>query len=126
MVAFDPAESAAENVEAMRAAATEVRTGAVTRASATTAVGGVAVEEGDFLGLVGDEIVASGQVLDVVAREVLERLLAGEAALLTILVGEEAPDLDGLRGELAAAHPGLEISVEVGGQPHYPLLLAVE
>jgi hypothetical protein len=34
--------------------------------------------------------------------------------------------VDGLRQELAEAHPGLEIDVHEGGQPHYPLLFAAE
>ncbi len=126
MVAFDAARSAEENAEEMRSASTSVRAGAVTRASRTTLLGGLAVEEGDFLGLVDGEAVASGPRLDAVARQVVERLVPADADVLTILVGDGAPDVAALREELEAAHPGLEIDVHEGGQPHYPLLFSAE
>ena len=45
---------------------------------------------------------------------------------LTLVTGRDAPPLNGLVGELAERHPGLEIDVQEGGQPHYPLLLSAE
>jgi hypothetical protein len=110
----------------MRAAAAAVRTGCLTRASRTAVLGDVAVQEGDFLGLVEGEAVASGRAADAVTREVLARLGLGQADVLTILVGEGAPDVAPLRAEVEAAHPDLEVDVQEGGQPHYPLLFAVE
>jgi uncharacterized protein len=126
MVAFAPGRSADENAEEMRAAAAAVRAGAVTRASRTTTLGGVAVEEGAYLGLVNGEAVASGPVLDAVARQVVERLHVDDADVLTVLLGDEQPDVTALREELQAAHPSLEIEVHEGGQPHYPLLFSAE
>jgi uncharacterized protein len=57
---------------------------------------------------------------------VLERLLEEPRAVLTVLTGEEAPPLDGLRDWLESEHPDVELDVEEGGQPHYPLLLSAE
>ena len=126
LVAFDPARPAAENAEAMTAAAAGVRAGAVTRASRTTALGGLAVEEGQFLGLVEEEPVSAGPVLETVAREVIERLVGEGVDVLTVLVGDGVASADGLVDEVREAHPELEVEVHEGGQPHYPLLLAAE
>jgi DAK2 domain fusion protein YloV len=126
MVAFDPARPADENAAEMGEATAAVRSGGVTRASRSTALGGLAVEQGEFLGVVAGEAVACGPVLDVVAREVVERLVAGSADVLTVLVGADLVDVSKLQAEIAAAHPELEIEVQQGGQPHYPLLFAVE
>jgi DAK2 domain fusion protein YloV len=126
MVAFDAARGAEENAEEMRSAALAVRAGAVTRASRTTVLGDVPVEQGDFLGLVDGEAVASGPLVDAVAREVVERLVSADADVLTILLGDESPDVSALRDELGSAYPELEIEVHEGGQPHYPLLFAAE
>ena len=126
LIAFDQEKPAEENAAEMSAAAAAVRAGAVARASRSTLVGGLAIEQGAFVGLLDGEPVATGPVLDQVAREVVERLLDGGAGVLTILVGEDAADVDVLRAEVAAGHPGLEIDVHPGGQPHYPLLLAAE
>jgi dihydroxyacetone kinase-like predicted kinase len=61
-----------------------------------------------------------------VARAVVERLLDGNAEVLTILLGEEATEADALADAIRTAHPELEIEVHDGGQPHYPLLFAAE
>jgi hypothetical protein len=110
----------------MAEAADCVRAGAVARASRSAAVDGVQVEEGEFLGLVDGAAVAAAATPEEVARTVLARLLEPGADVLTILLGDAAPGIDGLRAELAASHPELEIDVHEGGQPHYPLLFAAE
>jgi len=126
MVAFDPNRSAEENVAEMEAAAAGVRSGAVTRASRDAVVGELAVEEGQFLGLLEGEPVAAGPVLQPVAREILEQLLEQGADVLTILAGENAEGLDDLVAFVQEQHPELEVEVHDGGQPHYPLLFGAE
>ena len=126
MVAFDRAASAEENAREMDSAANAVRAGAVTRASRSTVMGGLEIEEGQFLGLVDGDPVTSGPALEPVAREVVERLLVETADILTILLGDGLADADALRSEIEAAHPDVEIEVHEGGQPHYPLLFSVE
>jgi uncharacterized protein len=126
MVAYRPDASAEELATAMEAAARGVRAGAVTRASRSTQLGALTVEEGNFLGLVDGEAVATGAALEAVARDVVERLLDGGSDVLTVLLGAEAQPFDALREELEAAHPDLEVEVHEGGQPHYPLLFSAE
>jgi len=110
----------------MEEAAAGVRAGSVTRASRDAVVDGLAVEEGQFLGLLDGDPVVAGPVLQPVARDVLERLLDGGADVLTILVGESAESVDDLVAYLREEHPELEVEVHEGGQPHYPLLFAAE
>ncbi len=110
----------------MAEAAGRVRAGAVTRASRSTTVDDVAVEEGQFLGLVDGRAVAAGGELDGVADEVVARLLAEPADVLTVLLGEGAPDTDGLAARIGESHPDIELEVVDGGQPHYPLLFGAE
>jgi dihydroxyacetone kinase-like predicted kinase len=126
MVSFEPGRTAEENAAEMEQAAAGVRAGAVTRASRTTTLGGLEVEEGQFLGLVDGEPVASGPALEPVAREVVERLLGDMTDVLTVLVGEESEGVETLTAAVRDAHPDLEIEVHDGGQPHYPLLFSAE
>jgi uncharacterized protein len=126
MVAFDGLRTAEENAAEMEAAASLVRAGAVMRASRSTVMDGLAIEPGQFLGLIDGEVVARGARLDAVAREVVERLLFDGSDVLTILLGEDVTATDNLREEIEAAHPELEVEVHEGGQPHYPLLVSVE
>jgi DAK2 domain fusion protein YloV len=126
MVAFDPDASAGENAEAMEEALETVATGAVTVASRDVELNGLAVRSGSFLGLADGEPVAGGDSFDDVAAEVVELLLAGPREVLTLLTGEDEPQLDALLARIGAAHPQLELEVHAGGQAHYPLLLSAE
>jgi uncharacterized protein len=126
LVAFHADRSADENAAAMHEALAGVATGEVTVASRDASSDGVAVREGEYLGLLDGTTIAAGASFDEVAREVLDRLLAEPRDVLTLLHGEGAPPLNGLIDELGAQHPELELDVHEGGQPHYPLLLSAE
>jgi fatty acid kinase len=126
MVAFDGARGAAENAVEMREAVAAVAAGEVTIASRDVSLNGVAIRKGEWLGLADGEPVAGGTSFDEVAEAVVERLLAEPRELLTLLTGSDRPELDGFLARLAERHPSLEIDVEDGGQPHYPLLLSAE
>jgi dihydroxyacetone kinase-like predicted kinase len=110
----------------MREALAGVAAGEVTVASRDASPNGVAVREGEYLALLEGAAVASGPAFDEVVRALLARLLAEPRDVLTVLRGEEAPELNGLLDELTAEHPELELDVHEGGQPHYPLLLSAE
>jgi len=110
----------------MLARSPSVRSGAVTRASRDAVIGDLAVQEGQFLGLLEGEPVTAGPLLQPVAREVLERLLEPDADVLMILAGENADGVDDLVAFVQEQHSELEIEVHDGGQPHYPLLFAAE
>jgi hypothetical protein len=126
LVAYDPTRSAEANMAEIFDALEAVATGAVTLASRDAELNGVSVRKGAWLGLVEGDAVAAGQDFDEVARTVLERLLEEPRGVVTFLTGEEAPPLDALRSYLEGHHPDLEVEIQEGGQPHYPLLLSAE
>jgi dihydroxyacetone kinase-like predicted kinase len=126
MVAFDGQRGATENAAEMREAVSAVDTGEVTIASRDVLLNGLAIHEGEWLGLLEGEPVAGGRSFDAVAGAVVDRLLERPRDLLTLLVGEDREPLDGLLARIAAAHPDVDVDVQQGGQPHYHLLLSAE
>ena len=126
MVAFDGSRGALENVEAMREAVDAIADGEVTISSRDVELDGLALRKGEWLGLAEGKAVAAGAGFDDVAYAVVEQLLAEPRGLLTVLVGEDEPPLDGLLERIANAYPELEVDVQQGGQPHYHLLLSAE
>ena len=126
LVAFNPELSAEQNEATMVEAAARVATGAVTTASRDVQLNGRPVKAGEYLGLLGDEPVTGGADFEPVARAILERLLAEPRELITLLTGEEQPDLSQLLTDLELSNPDLEIEVHEGGQPLYPLLVSAE
>ena len=126
IVRYLPTLPAAENEVAMLEALRQVATGEVTIASRDVELDGVPVRKGAYLGLADGTVVASSASFDEVAQAVVERLLSNGAEVLTLLTGDTEPQLDGLLRHLEEHHPGVELDVHPGGQPHYPLLLSAE
>jgi hypothetical protein len=126
MLAFDPDRQAEENAAAMKAVLDEVKTGEVTIASRDVDMNGVSVRKGAWLGLAEGKAVAGGSDFDDVAAAVAERLLEEPRSVMTLLTGADEPELDDLLERIQERHPDLELDVQAGGQPHYPLLLSAE
>jgi dihydroxyacetone kinase-like predicted kinase len=110
----------------MRRAVEAVKTGEVTIASRDVEMNGLSIRKGDWLGLAGGDPVAGGSDFDDVTHAVVERLLSEPRDLLTLLVGKDGVELEGLLARLAAEHPKVDVDVQEGGQPHYHLLLSAE
>lgn len=125
LAVHDPSRRFDDDVLAMRRAAEAMRVGRLRFAGGEGAGGGRA---GEVLGLVEEEVVASGTDPATVARRVLDRLLDGGGELVTLVVGEDAPDgLAALLQEwLRRERPDAELVVCEGGRPDCPLLIGVE
>jgi dihydroxyacetone kinase-like predicted kinase len=126
MIRYLPGNAAAENATAMLEALDEVTTGEVTVASRDVDLNGVSVRKGSWLGLADGHAVACGDDFDQVAGAVVERLLGDGRETLTVLTGADGPAVDGFLDRLRELHPEIELDVQEGGQPHYPLLLSAE
>ncbi len=126
MVAFQPERSAGENAAEMREILEGVATGEVTIASRDVEMNGLAVRKGAWLGLADGQAVAGGANFEEVAAAVAERLLSEPRGVLTLLTGADEPELEGLLERIEMLHPDLELDIQAGGQPHYPLLLSAE
>jgi uncharacterized protein len=124
----DAARRFDDDVVAMAEAAAATRFAEVTIAQrqALTSVG--MCQEGDILGLIDGEVVEIGHGLVAVSLVLVDRLLGVGADLMTVLVGSGVPP--GV-GELLAGHvheraPFTDVSIYVGGQPDYPVIIGVE
>jgi hypothetical protein len=126
MLAYESTADAETNAAAMADAAAGIATGSVTIASRDVSVDGLRIERGAYLGLAGGEPVAGGTSFDTVATAVVDRLLSEPRDILTLITGDDEPELGPLLARVAERHPDLELEVHPGGQPHYPLLLSAE
>ncbi len=127
-LAFQPQKMGEENAVAMRRALADVRTGLVTVAVRDARVGHHEIRTGAVLGLVDDQIEVVGETLDAVVVQLLHLLGAAEAEVITLYVGEgvAADETARLQAHLQATWPGQHVELVLGGQPHYPYILACE
>ncbi len=124
--AYVSTNSPEDNEAAMLEALASLATGEVTVASRDAELDGLAIREGAYLGLVDDAAVTAGDELGEVVLAVAERVLAGDRGWLGVLTGDSGSDLDGILDAVKRAHPGVDVVVREGGQPHYPLLFVAE
>lgn len=121
---LDLAECAAR----MSSAAGSTRHGAVTTAAREALTQAGRCRPGDVLGVVGGTFEVIGSDVGEVAILVLEKLLAEGGELVTVVLGQDAPDGLGdlLEGRLGGRAEPVELVVVEGGQPRYAVLLGVE
>jgi dihydroxyacetone kinase-like predicted kinase len=128
LAVHDPTRRAGDDVVAMAEAAAATRTGVV-QIAATEALTWVGrCEAGDVLGLVDGEVVLIEHDLALGSRLLVERMLHTGGELVTVLLGDDAPEGLGemLESHLRRAHPEVDVQLYRGGPTGQPLALGVE
>jgi DAK2 domain fusion protein YloV len=118
----------AANAHVMAEAAQAIATAEITRAVRSTRVDGLAIEEGDVIGLVNGKLEVKGSTPDEAVRLALEKMHAADHEIITLYFGESVAPQEAaeLAGALAQAYPDREIEVVDGGQPHYYYIVSAE
>jgi DAK2 domain fusion protein YloV len=127
MLATEAEAGLEQNLATMAEAASGVRTGEVTTAIKDSKGKVGPIKAGQIIGIADHEIEAVGSDVTQVAAALLDAIAEG-GEMLTLLAGEDLTDdaLAGIVAVLAERHPELEIETHRGGQPLYPLIMAVE
>ncbi|MBU8907053.1 DAK2 domain-containing protein [Desertibacillus haloalkaliphilus] len=128
LLAFNPQEDIDANVQTMKAAMSEVKTGEVTYAVRDTTIDGIEIKKDDYMGIFDKKIVSSGSEQLEVARNLLAEMLDDDAEIVTIIQGEDASEAE--TNELVSfveeAYDEVEVEVHTGSQPLYSYLFSVE
>ncbi len=128
MLAFDPDGDLESVAAAMQESMTEVISGEVTVATRTVEIDGISVTEGQHIALLDGKLVLAADGLDEAVLGLLRQAEAETRELLTMFYGDGLTKNEAhrLADVIREAYPDLEIEVQFGGQPHYPLILSVE
>ncbi|MDE0655437.1 MAG: DAK2 domain-containing protein [Acidimicrobiaceae bacterium] len=128
LLAFAPGATAAQNSEAMAAAAGSVTHGEVTQAVRDAASSAGPITEGDWLGIGPDGIAAIEGDVAAAATALLSTIIDHDHELLTVLTGVDADEATtaAIVGHVAEHHPDVEVEVTEGGQPLYPYYFGLE
>ncbi|WP_213524889.1 DAK2 domain-containing protein [Paenibacillus sp. J31TS4] len=128
LLAFQETASPEDNEEAMAAVLQQIKSGQVTFAVRDTEIDGIAIKEGDYLGIFDGRIVAARPDLLETSKQLLDAMLADGGDIVTILSGEDAETArtEELQAYIGESYPETEIETHDGGQPLYVYLFAVE
>jgi uncharacterized protein len=124
----DPFIEFEQDVVNMTRAASSTHYGAVTQATRNVLTMVGECEAGDVLGLIDGDIAVLGNNFVSVSQELLNKMLAPGAELVTIVLGQECQetDCDRITEWIRSHNPLLDIDVIRGDQPLWPFIFGVE
>lgn len=128
MINYIPERTAQENADTMTAELSSVQTGQVTYAVRDTEIDGIAIRKDDYMGIGDHTILSAGTDMDVVIKEMLDKMITEDSSIITIYYGEEKTedDANALAEKFGDDYPECEVEVYYGGQPVYYYLISVE
>ena len=127
-LAFDPTVSVEENEAAMTEAAETVHTASITYAVRDTNYDGQEIHEGDIMGMIDNKLSVLGSDIAQVCKDVTEKMVNEDSTLITVYYGQDITEADAqaLRDALAEQYTDCDVELQLGGQPLYYYLIAVE
>jgi uncharacterized protein len=128
LLAFNFQADMQTNVAAMQQAARAVHTIEVTRAVRDAEIDDIDVISGDVLAMYDGRVVASTSSADEALLEALAHAPIESMEIVTIYygVGASEEQARAVAARIRADHPGLDVEVVEGGQPHYPYVASLE
>jgi len=128
MLAFSPDSATEDNAEAMKEAASFVKTGNVTFAVRDFDLNGETMPKGKIIGLTGKKITAAGDDPAQVAKDLLSGMVDEDSAVINVFYGEDVDDetAEGLQAYLEETYSACDVLVHSGKQPLYYYIVSVE
>lgn len=128
LAVFNADHSIDENVADMSDALNRIQTVELTYAVRDVELNGVCVSSGQTIGLLDDELIASGDSLSDVATIAFGQIDRDDAELISVFSGKDVSEdeSEAMRRILTDAFPDAEVEVHDGGQPHYLFIIGIE
>ena len=127
-IAFQNELEVDENLERMNEAAQHVKTATVTYAIRDSEYNGIAIKQGDYIGLLNGQITCSGTDVHDVVMEIMDQIMTDEDELITVYYGADIQEEDAkdITVELEEKYDNCDVECHSGGQPLYYYLISVE
>ena len=128
MIAFDPTVTLDENLEAMTDVADNMTYGEITFAVRDTEIKGVKINNGDYMAISKDQILAAEKTKYEAAQRLLDNLIDTSREIITIFYGKdyEEEELEQIVAYAKKCHPDIEVDLIEGKQDIYTYVFAVE
>ena len=126
--AYDPEDSADNNLMNMLHAIDNVSDGQVTYAVRNTNIDGFQLKKGDYIGLNSKKILSKGEDLRSATLKLIEKLKDKNHSLINIYYGADVKedDAEQLRLDVSEIYPDCDVELYNGGQSVYYYILSLE
>ena len=127
-IAFQAEATPEENTTRMNEAAQHVKTAMVTYAIRDSEYNGIAIRQGDIIGLHNGQIAFSGHTVQEVVLEMMDQIMTDEDELITVYYGADVSEEDAkaVSEEIESRFDYCDVECHLGGQPLYYYLISVE
>ncbi|MCT4785788.1 DAK2 domain-containing protein [Exiguobacterium aestuarii] len=127
-IAFNPEADVEMNEQAMKSAASTVKSGQVTYAVRDTSIDGVEIKKDEHMAIAEKKIVSSSTSSLEAAKKLVDALVEADDEIITILTGEGSSeaDVEALTSYIESVNDEIEIEVHDGKQPLYSYIFSVE
>lgn len=126
-ISFNPDASLEDNVDAMKDAIANVKTGQVTYAIKDTTINGREIHAGDYMGLFDKDIKLTEKDKVEAAQKLIDVMMDEDSEIVTLIKGEDATDAECKKvADYISGHYDVDVDVEDGGQPVYSFVIGVE
>ena len=128
LLAFNPEGPLDANLASMEEALATVKTVEVTKAVRPVTLGGLSVQEGQYIGLLEGDLVVAGDTAFSTLHLALQQAISPQHEVLTLYWGGDIQE-DQARDaatQLREHIPGVDIEVVHGGQPFYQYIASLE
>ena len=117
-----------ENLQKMNEAAQHVKTAMITYAIRDSEYNGIAIKQGDIIGLHNGQIEFSGNSVHDVVLEMMKQIVTDEDELITVYYGADIKEEDArkIAEEIESRYEDCDVEYHNGGQPLYYYLISVE
>ena len=128
VINYVPDLSPEENEESMTEAIETVRTGEVTYAVRDRVIYDHEILQGDYMGIGDAGILAVGQAIETVTKDMIDSMMDEDMELISIYYGQETKEEDAaaLRDKVAEKYPACDVELQYGGQPIYYYIVSAE
>lgn len=128
LLAFDKEADLETNAQNMEKAIAAIQTVEVTTAVRPAKINGIKIKKGQIIALVNGHLATSGEKIEEVVRETLEKLGADQYEIITLYHGEDTPlqAAESLADQIRRWYPEQEVECIEGGQPYYHYIISVE
>jgi uncharacterized protein len=127
-IMFNPEVGIEDNIEEMSSAFGQVKTASVTYAIKDSLIEGVAINAGDYMGILEKSILVSSQDKMDVTMQLLRQAVTPDDGLITILIGEDVTteEADQMKDFIEKEFDHCEFEIHQGHQPVYSFIFGIE
>lgn len=128
LLAFNYQSDLKVNVDLMERAAAQIQTAEITKAVRSVQINGLRVQKGQFIGLLGGELIEAGDDLQLVTHAVLQKMDVNRYEIITVYWGDAVTqqDAEELSSWIATNYADKEVELVEGQQPYYHYIISAE